>query len=156
PLYLALLRQRENRINEAVRELEESEDLNKNRSLYRSGMLLDEDQAVRGANLAAIYRDAGMYEVAAREAERAVSSDYANYSAHLFLADSYNELRDPRQINLRYETPWLSEYLMANLLSPPGAGTLSQTVSEQDYSRLFERDGLGLASSSEYFSNGKW
>jgi len=27
----------------------------------------------------------------------------------------YNELRDPRQINLRYETPWFSELLLVNL-----------------------------------------
>jgi Tfp pilus assembly protein PilF len=156
PLYLALLRQRQNRINEAIRELEEAEELGGNRKIYRSQLLLDQDSAVRGANLANLYRDAGMNDVSAREATRAVNFDYANYSAHLFLANSYNELRDPRQINVRYETPWLSEYLMANLLSPVGAGTLSQTVSQMEYSKLFERDGLGIASSTEYLSRGDW
>ncbi len=97
-----------------------------------------------------------MRDVSAREATRAVNSDYANYSAHLFLANSYNELRDPKQINLRYETPWLSEYLLADLLAPVAAGALSQTVSEQDYSKLFERDRVGVASSTEYFSRGDW
>src|SRR6185503_12825942 len=140
----------------AIRDLEQSQNLNNNRSVFRSGFLLDQDRAVRSANLAGIYRDAGMPEVSVREATRAVNSDYANYSAHLFLANSYNELRDPKQINLRYETPWLSEYLLANLLAPVGAGTLSQTVSEQDYSKLFERDGVGVASSTEYFSRGDW
>src|SRR6184192_1097871 len=98
--------------------------------VFRSKLLLDQDRAVRGANLAAIYRDAGMTEVSVREATRAVNSDYANYSAHLFLANSYDALRDPKQINLRYETPWLSELLMANLLSPVGGGSLSQYVSQ--------------------------
>ena len=72
--------------------------------------------------------------------------DYANYSAHLFLADSYNELRDPNEINLRYETPAESEYLVANLLAPVSAGPLSPTISQGEYSRLFAHDGFGVVS----------
>jgi tetratricopeptide (TPR) repeat protein len=87
-LYSALLRQQENRINEAVRDLERSQELNENRRLYRSQLLLDQDRAVRGANLANVYRDAGMTDVSVREAGRAVNTDYANFSSHLFLADS--------------------------------------------------------------------
>jgi tetratricopeptide (TPR) repeat protein len=155
-LYSALINQQQNRINEAIHDLEKSQELNENRRLYRSRMLLDQDRAVRGANLAGIYQDAGMFEVSVREAGRAVSSDYANYSAHLFLANSYNALRDPRQITLRYETPWLSEFLVANLLAPVGAGTLSQYISQNEYSRLFERDRIGLSSSTEYLSGGDW
>src|SRR5205085_12428472 len=136
--------------------LEKSQELNKNRQLYRSEFLLDQDQAVRSVNLANIYRDAGMFDLSVREAGRAVSLDYANYSAHLFLANSYNELRDPNRINLRYETPAEAEYLLANLLAPVGAGTLSPTVSQQEYSKLFERDRLGLYSSTEYLSRGAW
>jgi len=155
-LYSALLHQQQNRINEAIRDLERSDELNDNRSLFRSQLLLDQDRAVRGANLAGIYRDAGMDDVSAREATRAVNYNYGNYSAHLFLANSYNQLRDPQQINLRYETPWLSEYLLANLMAPVGAGTLSQTVSQQEYSKLFERDRFGVALSTEYLSRGDW
>ena len=155
-LYLALLRQQQNRANEAVRDLERSQDMNDNRRVYRSSLLLDQDRAVRGANLAAVYRDAGMVDLSAREAGRAVNADYANYSAHLFLANSFNEVRDPKHINFRYETAWFSEYLIANLLAPVGAGTLSQAVSQQEYSKLFERDRLGFTSSTEYFSHGEW
>ena len=156
PLYSALLKQSENRINAAVRDLERSQSLNDHRSVYRSALLLDQDRAVRSANLASIYLDAGLIDVSVREAVRAVSYDYANYSAHLFLANSYDRLRDPRQINLRYETPFLSEYLIANLLAPVGAGTLSQNVSQQEYSKLFERDGFGVVNSTEYSDNGDW
>jgi len=46
-LYSALLKQQQNRINEAARDLEKSEELNDNRSVYRSGLLLDQDRAVR-------------------------------------------------------------------------------------------------------------
>lgn len=155
-LYSALLHQEENKVNEGVRDLEKSKELNNNRSVFRSRQLLDQDRAVRSANLAAIYRDAGMTDLSVREASRAVNSDYANYSAHLFLANSYDELRDPRQVTLRYETPWLTEYLLANLLAPVGAGTLSQNVSQQEYSKLFERDRVGISSSTEYWSFGDW
>jgi tetratricopeptide (TPR) repeat protein len=155
-LYLALLEQQNNQINDAVRDLEKSQELNKNRRVYRSQLLLDQDRAVGSANLANVYRDAGMIDVSMREAGRSVSADYANYSAHLFLANSYDQLRDPNGINLRYETPAESEYLIANLLAPVGAGTLSQSISQQEYSKLFERDRLGVVSSTEYLSRGAW
>jgi len=155
-LYSALLNQQNNRINDAIGDLEKSQELNDNRSVYRSQLLLDQDQAVRSANLAAMYRDDGMFDVAVREASRAVNYDYANYSAHLFLANSYIELSDPNEINLRYETPAENEYLLANLLAPVGAGMLSSTISQQEYSPLFERDRLGVVSSTEYLSRGAW
>jgi tetratricopeptide (TPR) repeat protein len=155
-LYSALIRHQENQINQAVRDLEASAALNDQRRIYRSRLLLDQDRAVRGANLARIYLDAGMVDVSVREAARALDADYANFSAHLFLADSYNALRDPRQISLRYETPWLSEYLLANLLAPVGAGTLSPYVTEQEYSKLFEQNRLGFTSATEYRDHGDW
>jgi len=155
-LYSALLNQENNRINDAIRDLEKSQALNDNRSVYRSQLLLDQDRAVRNANLAAMYRDAGMDDVAVREASRAVNYDYANYSAHLFLANSYVELSDPNGINLRYETPAENEYLLANLLAPVNAGMFSPTISQQEYSPLFERNRLGVVSSTEYLSRGAW
>ena len=155
-LYAALLNQQRNRINEAVRDLEASQDRNDNRQLYRSKLLLDEDRAVRSANLAAIYTDDGMTDVGVREARKAVDADYANFSSHLFLAGSYDAMRDPKLYNLRYETPAKAEWLLANLLAPVGASTLSRNLSLQDYSRLFECDRLGFDSSTEYFSNGEW
>src|SRR5204862_4052581 len=104
-LYSALLHQQNSRINEAILDLEKSEELNDNRSVYRSQLLLDQDRAVRSVNLAAMYQDAGMFDVAVREASRAVNYDYANYSAHLFLANSYIALSDPNLIILRDAAP---------------------------------------------------
>src|SRR6185436_19173259 len=155
-LYSALLREEQNRINEAASELEKSKELNDNRSIFRSRLLLDEDQAVRSANLAAIYRDNGMFDVSVQEASQAVSYDYANASAHQFLASSYDYIRDPKLINLRYETPAFSEYLMANLLSPAGGSGLAQNVSQQEYSRFFDAPHAGLYSDTKYNSNGDW
>jgi tetratricopeptide (TPR) repeat protein len=155
-LYSALTLRSENRINEAVEDLEHSKDLVTNRRIFRSGLLLDEDRAVRGANLAITFADAGLEQVSLREAIQAVHDSYSTFSGHLFLADSYNALRDPKQVNLRYETVWLNEYLLANLLAPVGAGILSPVVSQQEYSRLFERDRVGVASETTYLSRGDW
>jgi len=155
-LYSAILAEQQNQVNEAIRDLEHSQELNDNRSIFRSRLLLDQDKAIRSANLARIYQDAGMTDWSVREASRAVSYDYANFSAHQFLANSYEALRDPKQINLRYDAPAVSEYFIANLLAPVGATPLSATVSQQEYTRLFERNHVGIASSTEYFSNGDW
>ena len=155
-LYSALVKAEHNRINEAIGDLEKSQALNENRAVYRSSLSLDQDSAVRSANLARIYHDAGMTDWSVREAGRAVGADYGNYSAHLFLANSYDELRDPGRINLRYETAAESEYLIANLLAPVGAGLLSQSVSQQEYSKLLQRDGFGVSSLTEYLSRGAW
>src|SRR4029077_13044791 len=113
------------------------------------------DRAVRSANLAAIYQDDGMDDLSLREATRGVDADYSNASSHLFLANSYNALRDPTRVNLRYETPWFNELLLANLLSPVGGGPLSQFVSEQEYSKMFEANRLGISSTSTYLSTGE-
>ena len=155
-LYRGLLRQREDAVNDAVRDLEGSEARNDNRRVFRSRLLLDQDLAVRGANLAGVFRDAGLDETSVREAARAVSHDYASHSAHLFLAESFDALRDPTRFNLRYETEWFNELLLANLLAPVGAGVLPQHVSQQEYSRLLEVPRIGLNSSTEYFSDGRY
>jgi Tfp pilus assembly protein PilF len=155
-LYAALIKQQENQVNGAIDDMEKSQSLNDNRQVFRSKMLLDQDNAVRSANLATMYEDAGMDDVAVREAAKAVTYDYDNASAHLFLSDSYNALRDPTGFDLRYETAWFNELLLANLLAPVGAGRLSQTLSYQEYSKLFESDGPGFADQTSWRSDGQF
>jgi Tfp pilus assembly protein PilF len=155
-LYSALLNQRRNQVNEAIRNLERSRDLNDHRQLYRSRLLLDQDRAVQQANLAAMYADAGLLEDSVRAATEAVSQDYANPAAHLFLANSYAQRAGPASVDLRYETATFSEYLVAQLLAPVGGNSLSPYVSQQEYSRLFQSDGFGLSSGTEYRSDGDW
>jgi len=155
-LYSALNNERHNRLNEAIRDLEKSRELNQNRGLYRSRLLLDQDRAVRSANLARIYDEAGLTEVAVRETQRGVAADYANYSSHLFLANNYSRLNGLTDGNLRYETPAVSEFLVASLLAPVGGSVLSQRVSQQEYSRLFEKDRIGISSLTSYRSDGDW
>ncbi len=155
-LYDALLLEEQNRLNEAAGDLEKSKELNGNRSVFRSALLLDQDQAVRSANLAAIYRDLGMFDVSVQEAAKATEDDFANASAHQFLASSFDYESDPNHINLRYETAAYSEYLLANLLAPADGAGLAQNISQQEYSRLFTSDHVGLYSDSEYASHGDY
>lgn len=152
-LYSALIHQEQYKPNIAIGELNQSIALNDNRRLYRSALLLDQDRAVRSANLAKLYQNNGMTEVAIREAARAVGNDYTNPSAHLFLANSFDALRDPRRIELRYEAVWFNELLLANLLGPVGGGPLSQFVSQGEYSRLLEADGSGGSFTGEWRSD---
>ncbi len=154
--YSALLEQQENQINAAIRDLHQSAALNQNQRVYRSDLLLDQDRATKGANLASIYRDANMLPAGLSEAARSVSDDYGNYAAHLYLAQTYDLLRDPKKFNLRYETTRLSELYLTSLLSPVGGFNLSQNVGQQDGQRLFEQNRLGLSSETEFFSNGAW
>jgi Tfp pilus assembly protein PilF len=155
-LYESWLDYQQNQPNAAVDDLETSQSLNDNRAVYRSRFLLDQDRAVGSSSLARIYQDAGLTQVSFNEASRAVTYDYADYSAHLFLADSYYALRDPSLVNLRYETAWFSELLLANALAPAGTRAISQNISQQEYTRMFEQDGLGFDNFSQYRSDGQF
>ena len=56
-LYQALANRSLNRPGDALADVQKSIELNDNRAVYRSRLLLDQDLATRGADLAGIYRD---------------------------------------------------------------------------------------------------
>ena len=155
-LYSALHRFQNHQVNDAVRDLERSTELNDNRSVFRSRLQLDRDRATRSADLAAIYDTAGMTEVSERSASRAVEESYSDFAGHLFLAGSLAGREDPRRVDLRFETARESELLVANLLAPPGGGNLSQLLSQQDHLQFFGTRPFGLSSVTEYGSGGDW
>jgi tetratricopeptide (TPR) repeat protein len=92
-LYDAIRLQTVNRPVDALRNIQRSIELNDNRAVYRSRLLLDEDLATRGASLARIYDDLGFERLGVLKATKSLSLDPANFSAHRFLADSYIPLR---------------------------------------------------------------
>ena len=155
-LYSALHLWQENRLNEAIRDLEASADRNDNRAAFRSHLLLDQDRAVRSANLAALYDEAGIPDASRHAATRAINESYSDFSGHLFRANSLATEESANRFDLRQETARQSELLVANLLAPPGAGNLSQTLSQQDHLRFFEAKPIGVSLLSEYTSNGDW
>ena len=152
--FSALLNQQLNRFGTAIGDLEKALELNDNRMIYRSGFLLDQDRAVRRANLAVIYLNSGLQEISVREANRAVDDDYTNFSSHLFLANAFDALRESRRINLRFETTAANQLLLANLLAPAGTGTLGQHVSLQEYTPLLNKPRTGFNAQTTYLSHG--
>jgi tetratricopeptide (TPR) repeat protein len=109
--YDAIRKQTINRPVEALHDLQKSIELNDNRAVYRSSLMLDEDLAARSASLGRIYRDLGFEQLALVEGWKSLDTDPTNYSAHRFLADSYAALP-------RHEIARVSELLQSQLLQP--------------------------------------
>ncbi|HRD50387.1 MAG: tetratricopeptide repeat protein [Candidatus Competibacter sp.] len=110
-LYDAIRLQSVNRPVEAVENLQKSIELNDDRAVYRSRLLLDEDWAARAATLGHIYNQVGFQQLGLQEGWKSVSRDPANYSAHRLLADSYSALPG-------IESARVSELLQSQLLQP--------------------------------------
>ena len=111
---------------------------------------------MRRANLAALYDEAGVPDASRWAAARAMSESYANSSGHLFLANSLAAQADANRFDLRLESARQSELLVANLLAPPGAGNLSQQLSQREHLRFFEPRPIGVSSFTQYSSGGDW
>jgi tetratricopeptide (TPR) repeat protein len=152
-LYDAIRKQTENRPVEALKDVQKSIELNDERAVYRSRLLLDEDLAARSTSLARIYSDLSFEQLAQVEGWRSLQADPTNFSAHRFLSDSY--LTQPR-----HEIGRLSELLQSQLWQPLNLTPLQPQIGEtglsipsgvgpprvsyDEYSNLFVRDGLHL------------
>ena len=110
-LYQALAERSLNRPGEALTDLQRSIELNDNRAVYRSRLLLDQDLATRSADLAGIYRDLGFDQAAVVQGYKSVNTDPSNPSAHRFLSETFLGLP-------RHETASDSELLQSLLLQP--------------------------------------
>jgi tetratricopeptide (TPR) repeat protein len=109
--YDAIQKQTQNRPVEALSDVQKSIELNDNRAVYRSKLLLDQDQAGRGSSLARIYDNLGFEKRALMETAKSLSVDPANHSAHRFLSDAYTNVS-------RHEVARVSELLQAQLMQP--------------------------------------
>ncbi len=109
--YDAIQKQTQNRPVEALKDIQKSIELNDNRAVYRSRLLLDQDQAGRGSSLARIFGNLGFEKRALMETAKSLSHDPSNYSAHRFLSDTYANIP-------RHEVARVSELLQAQLLQP--------------------------------------
>ena len=109
--YDAIQKQTQNRPIEALRDIQKSIELNDNRAVYRSRLLLDQDEAARGSSLARIYDNLGFEKRALMETAKSLSIDPSSHSAHRFLSDTYANIP-------RHEIARVSELLQAQLLQP--------------------------------------
>lgn len=122
-LYDAIRLQSINRPGEAVENLQKSIELNDDRGVYRSRLLLDEDLAARAATLGRIYNELGFSELGLQQGWQSVNRDPTNYSAHRLLADSYAALPG-------VEAARASELLQAQLLQPINITPVSPQLAE--------------------------
>ena len=134
----------------ALRSVDRSIALNDQRAPFRSRLLLDRDQATRGASLAQIYQDLGFTRLGINEARRALMLDPGSSSAHLFLSDVY-------QGEPRFEAARVSELLQSQLLQPVGLNPVQPSLGFPDlnviansgpahvgfneFTPLFQKDG---------------
>jgi len=142
-LYDAIRLQSINRPVEAVESLQKSIELNDQRGVYRSRLLLDEDQATRAATLGRIYNEVGFTQLGLRQGWQSVSRDPTNYSAHRLLADSYAALPG-------FESARVSQLLQAQLLQPIN---LNPVQSQRVETRLFMPNAGPLTPSLHEFNS---
>jgi tetratricopeptide (TPR) repeat protein len=136
-LYNAILEQNENRPAEALMDLRGSITRNDMRAVYRSKLLLDQDRAVRGADLARIYNDLGFNQLGLVTARRSADQDQANYSSHLFLSGNYRSLP-------QFAPAFFSEVLQSRIYQPVSVNAarpdvVNEGVSFNEYTALFDR-----------------
>lgn len=163
--YDAIRKQTLNRPVEALQDLQQSMELNNNRAVYRSRLMLDDDLASRGASLGRIYNDLGFKQLALVEGWTSVKTDPSNYSAHRFLSDSYAALP-------RHEVARVSELLQSQLLQPINVTPVQPQLSESnslvlegsgpaepslnEFNPLFHRNRNSLLASGVIGENGIW
>jgi len=163
--YDAIRLQTVNRPVEALHNYQKAIELNDNRAIYRSKLLLDSDLAARQSSLARIYNNLGFQQRGLVEGWRSVSTDPSNFSAHRFLADSYAVLP-------RHEIAQLSELLQSQLLQPLNITPIQPTlavsnlslisgsgptiVSFNEFNPLFNRNGVALQTSGLVGNDKTW
>jgi tetratricopeptide (TPR) repeat protein len=163
--YDAIAKQTTNRPVEALHDLQKAIELNDNRAVYRSKLLLDSDQAARSASLARIYSDLGFQQLALVEGWKSVNTDPSNYSAHRFLADSYAS-------RPRHEIARVSELLQSQLLQPSNITPIQPLLGESnlflissggagdlsfnEFNPIFNRNRLAMQASGLAGENSTW
>ena len=131
--YNALKEQDENNPAGALKELKIAQEKNDNRAVYRSRLLLDKDEAARGASLGNIYRQLGFDQLALREGTKAIEQAPDEYAGHRLVAESY--IDDPFHQSVR-----TSEALQARIHQPIGTAPLPIGLGETG---LLVRQGVG-------------
>lgn len=129
-LYDALRTRAEGNPVGALVAIERSRALNKKRSVYRSRLLLDSDDAIRSVGQGAIYEDLGFEQLTIPSISQSLAANPNNHSAHRALAEVYGNR--PRR-----EIARVSETLQAQVRQPLALTGVDPRLGE---SRLFQSD----------------
>jgi tetratricopeptide (TPR) repeat protein len=141
-LYDAIAKQTTNRPVEALEDVQQAIELNDNRAVYRSRLLLDSDLAARSASLGRIYTDLGFQDLGLVEGWSSVNTDPSNYSAHRLLADNYAALP-------RHEIARVSELFQSQMLQPLNTTPIQPSLGESNLF-LISAQGPGALSFNEF------
>jgi len=131
--YDAIRKQTANQPVAALHDMQRSIELNDNRAVYRSRLLLDEDLAARSAGLGRTHRDLGFEQLALVEGWKSVNTDPSNYSGHRLLADEYSTLP-------RHQIARVNELFQSQLLQPTNITPVQPQLAEAN---LFILDSAG-------------
>jgi tetratricopeptide (TPR) repeat protein len=140
--YDAISKQTTNQPVEALESLQTAIDLNDNRAVYRSRLMLDSDLAARSASLGRIYADLGFQELGLVEGWNSVNTDPGNYSAHRLLADNYAALP-------RHEIARVSELFQSQMLQPLNTTPIQPSLGESNLF-LISAQGPGALAFNEF------
>jgi len=141
-LYDAIAKQTTNRPVEALESVEKAIELNDNRAVYRSRLMLDSDLAARSASLGRVFSDLGFQDLALVEGWKSVNIDPSNFSAHRLLADSYAVLP-------RHEIARVSELFQSQMLQPLNFTPIQPRLGESNL-LLIASQGPGVLAFNEF------
>jgi Flp pilus assembly protein TadD len=141
-LYDAISKQTTNQPVEGLESLEKAIDLNDNRAVYRSRLLLDSDLAARSASLGRIFADLGFQDVGLVEGWNSVNADPTDYSGHRLLADTYSALP-------RHEIARVSELFQSQMLQPLNTTPIQPSLGESNLF-LIASQGPGTLAFNEF------
>ena len=163
--YQAIAKQTTNRAVEALRDMEKAIDLNDNRGVYRSRLLLDSDLAARSASLGRIYNELGFQHLGLVEGWNSVNTDPTNFSAHRLLADNY-------AVQPRHDIARVSELFQSQMLQPINTTAIQPRLAESnlflissqgpsslafnEYNILFNRNQANAQISGMIGEDGTW
>jgi len=141
-LYDAISKQTTNRPVEALESFQQAVELNDNRAVYRSRLLLDQDLASRSASLGRIFSDLGFQDRGLVEGWGSLATDPANFSAHRLLADNYAALP-------RHEIARVSELFQSQMLQPLNTTPIQPSLAESNLF-LISSQGPGTLAFNEF------
>lgn len=135
----------------ALASLHQARALNKNRAVFRSGYLLDQDQAVLMSNVASLYRELGFNYASIRNASHSIHLYPTNASAYrrLFFSDVFSIPTKPL-----YQQSMETNKLLSKLLAPPGLNSIIFTPTGlSPYQKMFSTSGTDFLISGNYLYN---
>jgi tetratricopeptide (TPR) repeat protein len=141
-LYDAIAKQTTNRPVDALESFQRAVELNDNRAVYRSRLLLDSDLAARSAALGRIFADLGFQDRGLVEGWGSLGSDPGNFSAHRLLADNYAALP-------RHEIARVSELFQSQMLQPLNTTPIQPSLGESNLF-LISSQGPGQLAFNEF------